>query len=53
VFDCEAAQSARHLELGLFEAFKGVRVVNVRVISEQRQYRRAIRAGKPRMDWER
>jgi hypothetical protein len=52
-FDCENAASARHLELGLFDAFKGIRVVNVRVVSDQRQYRRAIRASKPRMDWER
>lgn len=51
LFDCERAAHARSVEIGLFEAFKGIRVVNARVASGQGQYRRALRAGKPRMDW--
>lgn len=52
-FACSHGDRAKHVELGLFEAFPGIRIVNAKVASPHGQYRRAIRQSRPRLAWAR
>lgn len=51
VFACEDGDKARFIDLGLFDAFKGIRIVNTQVASPQGQFKRALRQNRPRLGW--
>lgn len=51
VFTCQDGDKARFIDLGLFDAFKGIRIVNTQVVSPQGQFKRALRQKRPRVSW--
>jgi len=51
VFACQDGDKARFIDLGLFDAFKGIRIVNTQVVSPQGQFKRALRKKQPRLSW--
>lgn len=48
-FECRDARAARHLDLGLFPAFKSIRTVDARVASPDGQSAQRLRATQPRL----
>lgn len=48
-FECRDARAARHLDLGLFPAFKSIRTVDARVASPGGQSAQRLRATQPRL----
>lgn len=51
VFDCRDAPRARFIDIGLHDAFKGVRTVRAQVASPQGQFKRVLRRGSTRLEW--
>jgi hypothetical protein len=53
VFSCNKASAARYVDVKLFEAFKGIRVISAQVASPQGQFKRTLNAKSPILTWER
>jgi hypothetical protein len=51
VFSCSKASAARYVDVKLFEAFKGIRVINAQVASSQGQFKRTLNAKSTRLSW--
>jgi hypothetical protein len=48
-FDCDQADAARFVDLKLFDAFKGVKTVDVQVAGPRGQFARSLRRGNARL----
>ncbi len=50
-FDCPSAELARHIDVKLFEAFKGTRSIDAQVAGAQGQFKRRLNRSAARLAW--
>jgi hypothetical protein len=50
-FTCAQAKQARFIEVKLFDAFKGVQIIDAQVASDQGQFKRTLTRAAPKLSW--
>lgn len=51
VFSCSAAAVARFVDIGLFDAFRNIRAIDVQAATPQGQFKRSLKPGESRVEW--